>query len=109
MSTLLPQSPPPKKVALLTCSLMYQSIQSITTRGDPEAFAWGAGHLTKISTTVFPRFSAAPIRLQILISAPVRVSARPSNKHPLQISLDFDQISPPLGWRARTILKSTNK
>ena len=34
---------------------------------------------------------APPIRLQILISAPVRVSAPPSDKRPLQISLDFDQ------------------
>ena len=33
----------------------------------------------------------SPIRLQILISAPVRVSAPPSDKRPLQISLDFDQ------------------
>ena len=46
--------------------------------------------------TVFPRFSApaqvsAPIRLQILISAPVRVSTPPSDKRPLHISLDFDQ------------------
>ena len=52
--------------------------------------------------TVFPRFSvsarvsaparfSAPIRLQILISALVRVSAPPSDKHSLQISLDFDQ------------------
>ena len=46
--------------------------------------------------TVFPRFSAparfsAPIRLQILTSAPVRVSAPPSDKGLLQISLDFDQ------------------
>ena len=32
-----------------------------------------------------------PIRLQILISAPVRVSAPPSDKHPLQISLNFDR------------------
>ena len=49
-----------------------------------------------ISCTVFPRFSAparfiAPIRLQILISAPVRVSAPPSEKRSVQISLDFDQ------------------
>ena len=36
-----------------------------------------------------------PIRLQILISAPVRATAPPSDKSPLQISLDFDQISPP--------------
>ena len=47
-------------------------------------------------STVFPRFSAparfsAPVRLQVLISAPVRVSAHPSDKRPLQISLDFDQ------------------
>ena len=51
--------------------------------------------------TVFPWFSAParfsapppppPIRLQILISATVRVSAPPSDKRPLQISLDFDQ------------------
>ena len=46
--------------------------------------------------TVLPQFSAharssAPIRLQILITAPVRVSAPPSDKRPLQISLDFDQ------------------
>ena len=34
---------------------------------------------------------APPIRLQILISALVRVSAPPSDKRPLQISLDFDQ------------------
>ena len=34
---------------------------------------------------------APPIRLQILISAPVRVSAPPSDKRPVQISLDFDQ------------------
>ena len=34
---------------------------------------------------------APPIRLQILINAPVRVSTPPSDKHPLQISLDFDQ------------------
>ena len=40
--------------------------------------------------TVFPRLSA-PIRLQILISALVRVSAPPSDKRLLQISLDFDQ------------------
>ena len=39
--------------------------------------------------TVFPRFSA-PIRLQILISAPVGVSAPPSDKCPLQISFDCD-------------------
>ena len=34
---------------------------------------------------------ASYIRLQILISAPVRVSAPPSDKRPLQISLNFDQ------------------
>ena len=34
---------------------------------------------------------AAPVRLQILISAPVRVGAPLSDKRPLQISLDFDQ------------------
>ena len=33
---------------------------------------------------------APPIRLQTLISTPVRVSAPPSDKHPLQISLDFN-------------------
>ena len=38
-----------------------------------------------------------------MISAPVRVSTPPSDKCLLQISLDFDQISPPLGWRARNI------
>ena len=41
------------------------------------------------------RFSALPppppIRLQILIGAPVRVSASLSDKRPLQISLEFDQ------------------
>ena len=36
-----------------------------------------------------------PIRLQILISAPVRVSTHPSDKHLLQISLDFDQDGEP--------------
>ena len=34
---------------------------------------------------------APPRRLQILISASVRVSAPPSDKRPLQISFDFDQ------------------
>ena len=34
---------------------------------------------------------APPIRLQILISPPVRVGAPPSDKRPLQVSLDFDQ------------------
>ena len=34
---------------------------------------------------------APPIRLQILISSPVRVSAPPLDKRFLQISLDFDQ------------------
>ena len=36
-----------------------------------------------------------PIRLQILISALVRVSAHPSDKCLLQISLDFDQDGEP--------------
>ena len=40
---------------------------------------------------------APPIRLQILISVPARVSSPPSDKCPLEISFDFDQISPPLG------------
>ena len=43
-----------------------------------------------IYNTVFPRFST-PIRLQILISAPVRVNTPPSDKRLLQVSLDFDQ------------------
>ena len=39
-----------------------------------------------------PLLGLAPfIRLQILLSTPVRVSAPPSDKCPLQISLDFDQ------------------
>ena len=43
-----------------------------------------------ITNTVLPRL-APPIRLQILISAPVRVSAPPSDKCHFQISVDFDQ------------------
>ena len=48
------------------------------------AFSLGELCLWWCGSTVFPRFSA-PVKLQILISAP------PSDKRPLQISLDFDQ------------------
>ena len=61
------------------------------------------GTFSKIYT-VFPRFTASarvsapaqfstppPIRLQILISTPVRVSVPPSDKRLLQISLNVDQ------------------
>ena len=46
----------------------------------------------RISSVLAPLLGLAPpIRLQIFISTPVRVSASSSDKRLLQISLDFDQ------------------
>ena len=57
-----------------------------------------SGNITTLVTDHFAEFLipyflglVPPVRLQILISAPVRVSAPPSDKRLLQISLDFDQ------------------
>ena len=46
----------------------------------------------RISSVLAPLLGLAPpVRLQLLISVPVRVSSPPSYNRLLQISLDFDQ------------------